>query len=940
MGFISEIAASLYRRYGEEISSLRIVFPSRRARLFFNDALARLADRPLWQPLFLSIDQLMAPLAGLETAGNEKLIAELYRIYSEYHDETFDSFYFWGEMLLADFDQIDKYRVDADALFANIDDLKAIDERFGELTGEQREIITRFWRNFHSGNPESHEKGEFLRIWKTLRPIYHRFRGALDRQGLAYAGMIHRRAAENLLAGVAQVAPHKYIVAGFNALTECEKTFFDHLRREGLAEFFWDCDDYYLDDAAQEAGLFLRENVRRYPQREPFAAAHFTQPKRIAVVSSPSDALQAKYVADFLRTAPHDKSTAIVLTDENLLLPVLYSAAAVADRINVTMGYPLRQTLACSFVERLLALQGRARNGQFHHSDAVGLLSHPFIKDSAATGLIKQIREGRLRYVEGSLLRRSPLSEAVFVRREGWRQLAEYLVDALTTVARQPCDGDDRGERTEYFATLVDTVRRVAGSVENCGLEPSDRVFISLLRRHLQTVRIPYEGEPLRGVQIMGILETRSLDFDNVLLLSANDDTFPGNRRGSPSFIPYNLRGAYGLPDASHHEGVYAYYFYRLLQRARRIEIAYCSTSDERRTGEESRYIYQLRYESPHTVVDRQIALDVSHGDLEPIEIAKTGRTAAALDAFMRGERRLSPSSFYAYVECPLKFYFRAVLRLNAEEELTEEIEAPMFGNILHRAMELLYAPLVGATDAGVRIGALIGSAQVSEAVESAIRSEYLAGFALPREEYGGNLMLARETVTRYIDGAILPYDAAGGFTVEATEREVGCEFELDGGRKATLYGKADRMDGVGARLRIVDYKSGAPQGRFGGVETLFSPVRKERSSAVLQTLIYSMILSRDGTAGKEREPRAATAAEAIQPALYYIRDMEKPGFSPLLFDTAAGEHIASYAQCAEEFELRLGGKMAELFDTAVPFRQCDDADTCAMCDFREICKR
>jgi hypothetical protein len=932
-----------------------MVFPSRRARLFFNDALARLTDKPLWQPTFISVDQLMAPLAGLATAGGEKLVAELYKTYSQYHKETFDSFYFWGGTLLADFDQIDKYRVEADALFANIDDLHAIDEIFSSLSDEQREIIARFWRTFDART--SKEQQEFLRVWRTLGPVYHDFKASLERQGLAYTGMMHRRAAENMEAGAAALAPGRYIVAGFNALTECEKTLFDHMQHERLAEFFWDYDHYYVDAAEQEAGLFLRENIRRYPQQEEFDTHNFVQPKQITVISSPSDALQSKYVGDFLRDVSHDKRTAIVLTDENLLLPTLYSAAALAPEINVTMGYPLRQTLAYSFAERLLGLQSRARmRGDrpfFYHSDVVGILSHPFIKNGPAQQLVDRIRTGRLIYVDRNTLVTSPLLEAIFTRREGWRQVADYLADTLATVARLPYDGEDRAVRTEYFAVMVEAVRRVAGSVENCDLELSDRVFISLLRRHLQTVRIPYEGEPLRGVQIMGILETRNLDFDNVLLLSANDDTFPGNRSGAPSFIPYNLRGAYGLPDASHHEGVYAYYFYRLLQRAKRMDIAYCSTSDERRTGEESRYIYQLRYESPHTVVNRQIALDISHGDPEAITIPKSGRTAEALRAFLNGKRRISPSSFYAYVECPLKFHFRSVMRLETAEELAEEIDAPAFGNILHKAMELLYSDLVRNSDPGAAIRAMIGAPQVEEAVYRAIESEYLSDFALPRDEYGGNLMLARDTVMRYINGAILPYDAAGGFTVAALEKEVDCLFEFGPG-SVMLYGKADRIDRVGSRWRIVDYKSGSPQSKFAGVEALFSSSRRERNSAVLQTLMYSMMVTRRmevaGSSGTVQQAvgsgamQPAGASGAVQPALYYIRAMEQPDFSPLLFDASRndgkGEHMASYAECAEDFERLLGEKMAELFDFDRPFKQCDDADTCALCDFREICKR
>lgn len=928
MGFITDIAGALYGRYGDEISSLCIVFPSRRAGVFFNDALAQVAAKPLWQPSFMSVDQIMEEAAGLTVVENEKLITELYKVYSQYHDETFDSFYFWGGMLLSDFDQIDKYLVDAEALFSNIVDLKQLDD-FSFLSEDQREIVTRFWRNFDPKGRPSNEKTEFMRVWRTLAPIYKQYKEGLAAQGLAYSGMMHRAAADNIRNNTAAPGERKYIVAGFNALTACEKILFDHLRDTGQAEFFWDYDDYYIADANQEAGLFLRENIKRYPQAERFATDNFSRPKEITVVGAPSDSLQAKYVHDFLNQGVAlDKRTAIVLTDENLLLPVLYSAAAVDTPINVTMGYPLRQSLAYSFVERLLELQSGARvrgsQTSFYHSHVLGLLSHPYIREEGE--LAAEIAKGRLIYVNERFLARTPLLEAIFKPGEGWREKAAYLTEVIALVAALRNDGSDRRERTEYFATMSEAIKRVAGSVENCGLELSDKVFISLLRRHLQSIRIPYEGEPLAGVQVMGILETRALDFENVVVLSVNDDTFPGNRMVSPSFIPYNLRGAYGLPDASHHEGVYGYYFYRLLQRAQKIDLVYCSTSDQRRTGEESRYIYQLRYESGHAISEKHIALDISCGEGETITVAKEGAAADVLRDFLEGRRRLSPTSFYAYVECPLKFYFRSVGGLDVERRLTEEIEAPMFGTILHKAMENLYKNLVGVASPETAIGSLIGSYEVEAAVENAIQSEYLAQMELSRDEFGGNLLLAKEVVVKYINSSVLPYDARGGFTIEALEMKLGLGVNFNGGQ-VQFYGVADRIDRTPEGVRIIDYKTGAADNQFKGIEALFSPKAKERSAAALQTLIYAMMAS------------AAYGGNA-QPALYYVRAMTSPDFSPLLYDLSQKEPIVSFEQYRKEFEPLLAAKLAEMFNFAAPFLQCEDSDTCLWCDYKRICKK
>ncbi|GHU99133.1 hypothetical protein FACS1894159_02680 [Bacteroidia bacterium] len=991
MTFLEELATTLYGRYGDEVSSLCIVLPTRRARLFLNDALASLAERPLWQPAYTSIDTLAERLSGLKTASRERLITELYKVYRNYHNESFDTFYHWGEMLLADFDQVDKYRVRADELFANIHDLREIDTQFADMNPEQRQIVERFWSAFAAGGGfasgsgseesptatasatpiagRSQEKERFMEVWRTLAPIYHDYRRTLEAQGIAYAGMMHRRAAEKLIAlkDAPDDAPEdvlggvRYIVAGFNALSECEKALFDHLRDRCRAEFYWDYDSYYTDAAEQEAGLFLRSNIRRYPQSTEFETDNFAKHKEMVVVGAPSDSLQAKYAADFLHEATTDRKTAIVLTDENLLTPTLYSVSTVAEQINITMGYPLRQTLAYSFAERLLQLRAtvRQRDGRtlFHHTEVVGILTHPFLRDHATeqtAGLVHQIIEGRLIYADAEALGVTPLLAMIFPASApgpagqpsatqttaslsvenasvGPGDIAAYLVETLTAVARLPYDGDQGPLRTEYFATIIEAITRVANSLEGCGIELSDKVFASLLRRHLQSVRIPYEGEPLQGVQIMGILETRNLDFDNMLLLSVGDDTFPGNRMGAPSFIPYNLRAAYGLPDASHHEGVYAYYFYRLLQRARKVHIVYCSASDERRTGEESRYIYQLRYESGHTIGERRLRLEINHTRDNTIAVGKRGVVADELGRMLDGRRRLSPSALNGWVDCPLKFYFRSVAALSPADELTEQIEAPMLGTILHKAMELLYGDLVGAPRPQKRMAALIGSREVDDAVEQAIRSQYLNKFTLPREEYGGNLLLAGDIVCKYINSAILPFDARGESIIEGLEVELKAPFAFptpEGMRSVTLYGKADRTERLpDGTLRIVDYKTGTPSAGFGGVEALFSPSFRERNGAALQTLLYALMATRMGNA-------------TVQPALYYVRNLSAEDYSPLLVDSSARTEVAEYGQVRVQLEAMLARSLGELFDFGSLFTQCNDRETCRMCDFANICRR
>ena len=954
-GFLEEVAADLYARYGEGLSERAVLFPSRRARLFFVDALGRIAGRPMWQPEWVTIDDLTGEISGLHTGDRVRLITELYKVYSAYHNEPFDKFYFWGDMLLTDFDTIDKYLIDAQMLFRNISEIKEIEADISYLTPAQLRILS-FWSSFGEQADLSEEKRRFLAIWKTLGPIYRRFRERLSSLGIAYNGMVQRAAADRIRGGgFAFPEPRRYVVAGFNALSECEKRLFGFLATAAETDFYWDYDSYYKDDPEQEAGMFVRSNVAQFPPRTELRYDNMRGEKQIVSVAAVSNAVQCKYAAAILadlarRRREEDsgiaagarpalgKETAVVLTDENLLLPLLYALPADIGRVNVTMGFPLRQSLAYTFVERLVELQNhRRRKGDgctFYHADVAGILAHPYVAecDAALTRTMHEeiVRDRRIS-VDAAWLGRNELLKRIFTPAATWRELSDYMLDVVAAVARQPYEGDDARQRVEFLAVIAEQVTKLRNSLDECDIDLTAEVYTSLLRRHLQTLRIPFEGEPLEGIQIMGILETRNLDFENVIILSMNDDNFPGNHMAQASFIPCNLRAAYELPTPEHHEGVYAYYFYRLLQRAETVHLAYCSRSDDKRTGEPSRYVYQLEYESPHRPLRRAIRLGVNLTKTEPVSASKTGRTARILEEYLDGGgRSLSPTAFYQYVECPLRFYFRHVAGLKPVEEIAEEIDLPMFGTILHRAMELLYMPLLGDPNPQRIIASLPGTPAVKEAVVRAVNEEYLQDPKATEEEYGGSVLLVRDVVRKYIDSCILPYDASQrGYAVERLEAPVEYRVPLERNgrvRSVGFAGKADRIDRLSdGALRVVDYKTGKPHNRFRDVAALFSSVAAERSPAVLQTLLYAMMLSQSENCD-------------VQPALYYVRSMQDERFSPLLVE--GDRPVLRFSDYRESLNGHLQKTLSELFDFSKPFEQCEDRSVCAYCDFREICRR
>lgn len=944
--FLEEVAHDLYTRYGDAVSSLSILFPSRRARIFFVDALSRIIHRPLWQPHYGSMDELMGEISGLHLGDKLRLVTELYKVYSEFHDEPFDKFYFWGEMLIADFDMIDKYRIDAEQLFSNIEELKEIEADLSYLTPTQQEIIARFWSSLGPEADLSKEKRRFLKIWRSLHDVYTRYRERLSALGIGYGGLIQRTAIERLEAEAYQLRgePHS-VVVGFNALSTCERSLLKYLQTNAKTDFYWDSDRYYLDRPEQEAGMFIRRNLVDFPPLERFGEDRFARPKKLQAVAAVSNAVQCKYAAkvllDWAKEHPLDKETAVVLTDENLLTPLLYALPQALGKVNVTMGYPLRQTLAYTFVERLIELQRHARREgeewSFYHVDVMGLLNHPFVTliDSPLLAEIQErCIENHLIRIPQSLLMCHPLLEILFCATPTWQELSAWMLRLLEAIVELPYAGADADRRIEFLSVTATEIHKLRNSLERCAMELSLEVYCSLLRRHLQTLRIPFKGEPLEGVQVMGILETRNLDFKNVIILSMTDDNFPGNHMSQASFIPYNLRAAFELPTPEHHEGVYAYYFYRLIQRAERVTMLYCSHADEKSTGEPSRYIRQLDYESPHAVEQIEVGVDVNLMPVEPITVEKDDRVMRALMRYVDPTSRatLSPTALYRYVACPLRFYFHSVAALESEDTVVEEIDAPMFGTILHAAVQMLYARLEGESHPGATLRAMLRSGEVERAVEQAIAEKYFNRPQVAPEAYSGSMLLVHDIVIRFLKRGVMAYDANNdGFTVLGREKEVEARFPFAVNGKEyqlKLFGIIDRLDRLDdGRLRVVDYKTGKPHLDFAGIEALFHGEAKERQSNILQTLLYSMMLNH-------------TQGCDVIPSLYYVRHMHREAFSPLLNDTQEGATGLPYSHYAALFEALLREVLTELYDPTIPFRQCADEKSCSYCDFKLLCKR
>ncbi len=953
--FLQQVAEKLYKRYGDEISSLKVVLPSRRARLFFSDALSSLIDHPIWQPRYMSMDDIMCHYSTLQVGEKVRLITELYRIYAEHHpSETFDKFYFWGEILLSDFDLIDKYIIDADMLFSNLYDLKELESDLSYLSDEMRRTIHSFWSHFSDKASLSEEQHKFLSLWQSLGPIYHKYRAHLSKLGIAYPGMIYRSAVEY----IEQSQPEdesqtRYVFIGFNALSECERRMLTYLNRNGQCDLYWDYDTYYTENPNQEAGRFLRENIKKFAPKDEIKSDNFLSiNKKIQAISCVSNVAQCKHVNTILReispSLEFDKQTVIILTDESLLLPLLHSLPTneaegkrVSDEVNVTMGYPLRQTTAYSLLERLIELQRNCRTGKsttFYHTDVIGLLAHPYISKSLgkqADEKRKQIIKGRFIRIEKEFFADNESLSKIFSQTENYQSLSQYLIEVLSLVSSLMPEEEDQSLQLSYLSLMVDNIIDLDNSLKNCNIEISTSIYTSLLRRHLQTIRIPFSGEPLRGLQIMGILETRNIDFRNVIILSMNDDNFPGKVGNDSSFIPYNLRAAYGIPTPEYHESVYAYYFYRLLQRAERVDMLYCSQADKNSTGEQSRYIYQLDYESPYLLSRTNVGVDVAVDQYTEISIPKQGSVAEALERYVCKDgtkvKPLSPTSFARYIACPMQFYLSDIAGIKLPDTLSEDVDHSIFGNILHHAMDFIYSQIKNVANPSHELQQMLDGNNVEQAVINAINHKYLNQPDATPSEYTGNLVLVKDIITKYIRQGIIPHDIRNNaFALLHCEKTISTSFAISDGRDIAIGGIADRIDSLdNGNLRVVDYKTGRSHLEIRNIESLFEGENRSNYRYPLQTMLYSMVLNHDQ--GRD-----------VEPALYFARDMNQENYSPQIIHTDDDAPLI-YSTYAKEFEEKLRQKLDELFNTELAFERCsleESKNICKYCDFKKICKR
>ena len=954
--FLYQVASLFYEKWGAEVSCLAFVFPNRRTGLFFQKYLSEVADTPLFSPTILTINDLFIQLSGKQSADRISMLFILYDIYIRQSGstETFDEFLYWGEMLLNDFDDIDKYMANARMLFSNVTDLREIENDFDFLSDEQIAAIRSFWSSFYPRGDTPNQQ-QFLAVWQVLYDLYEEFRATLAAEGKGYEGMIFREVVESMERGESPDLPYEQIVfVGLNALSVSEERFLAQLQKREIADFYWDYVSDKVTDPDNKASYFVSRNLKSFPSSMKLPPEEKVKTE-IEVIGIPSGIGQAKHVytllSDWCKEAEMSSEealrTAVILPDEHLLIPVLNAIPEQIRRINVTMGYPLAGTPVASLIEYILALQKNVRyidrNPLFYFRDVLPVLNHRYILSTSPeiiSSLVKEITENNKIYISHTELGKTPLLEILFTPVTGVEAFSDYLIKVLEELnkvmsALSDEEEEDAPQRTndleqEFIFHYFTTVNRMKEVMKDARIEMKIDTFFRLLKRVTDTITIPFHGEPLSGLQIMGVLETRALDFDRLIILSMNEGIFP-QRKAANSFIPYNLRRGFGLPTYEHQDSVWAYHFYRLIERASHVSLLYDTRSNGLQTGEVSRFVHQLHYHYEVPMRDKLVVYNVSSSKTPPLAVPKREDIMRRLDAYRKGgSKAISASAINTYLDCPLKFYFSVVEGIREEEEVSETIESDVFGSILHKVMEELYKPFQGKMVTVDLLKAIRkDTALLTGAIARAFASEFFKTEVV-RSLTGQNYLIG-EMIRKYVEKILERDGKLTPFVYIESERKINGLISLSDHSEIRLKGFIDRVDEVLDAIRIIDYKSGSGTTTFSSIESLFNKEEKDRAKAVMQVFMYCWMYAHF----------TENKGKTIQPGIYYVRSLFSDPFDPSVYhriERGKSEKVEDFSGYAQAFEEGLRGCLDEIFNPEIPFTQTPTGKACSYCPFKGIC--
>ena len=964
--FLSYVAADLLKKYGHDLSHVCVVFPNKRASLFLDNELMDQSAKPLWSPRYTTISELFRLQSHRIVADPIKSICDLHKCYLECTgmDESLDLFYGWGQLLLADFDDVDKNLANPDRVYANVKDQHYFDDT-SFLGDTQKEALKRFfsnWTDYH----DTKLKERFLRLWSQLGTIYHHFNDCLSSQGLGYEGSIFREVAESS----SLTLPHNhYIFVGFHVLSASEKKLFNMVKAEKKAHFYWDFDNYYLKKDMNESdpGYYINQQLTLFPNEfgdDEAIYDNFRRKKNITFISAPSQDIQARYVDTWLKSTPTPSArpdTAIVLCDESLLPSVIHSMPSSAGSINITSGLPLRLSPVYSFVMRLIEMQtiGHPRNTDKYRLTYVkNVLLHPLTVciSEAASHLLQELQNARRYFPTRQELQDDEKLSLLFMDIDtkddetktysSSRQMLSYLTAIIKLLGKTI----DESTQKETDPLLKETVYRVytilnrlSGLIDSGDLSVDIITLQRLFTQIVDTTTVPFHGEPAVGLQVMGVLETRNLDFKHLLVLSCNEKNMP-KASSSTSLIPYVIRQAYGLSTPEHQSTIYSYYFYRMLQRAEDVTFVYCNVPDNRHSGEMSRFMLQMLVDATHTIERKSLLTEIKPLNFRPEPIEKDDVIMEKLrQRFTTDEKKaLSPTAINRYLRCPLIFYYNYLCNIKEPNDTDEDIDNMMFGSIFHKAAEILYKfkmPHQYHVDKCDVEYALHHHEIIEQCVDEAFNEEYfnIKGNVKRVPEYNGLQLLNRSVIIKYLKQLLNVDQELAPFTIKFLEKDVYDELTLFAGTADEHHlkygGVIDRWDQEtdedGTRyMRVLDYKTGSKvQGDLPDVEAIFSQdYISKHSDYYLQTFIYSLIVSKWHNEEHQK----------VRPALLFIQKAAAMDYNPIL--KIGKKHIDDVAIYRDDFMKKLQEVVEEMFNPKTSFEPTQDEKRCNNCPYRKLC--
>jgi len=942
--FLHKLAQELFAKYRSDISALQVVFPSRRAGIYFKKYLSEIIKAPLWSPVTCGVSEFISENSDKLIADDLTLIFELYEVYKKYAaDVSFDKFYPWGEIILRDFDEIDKNHAEADYIFRILREHKKIEEDF-EFNISDIDEFYRFWNSF-SGKDINILQEEFIKTWEILGKVYHEFRSSLVNKNICYEGMAYRNLYEEVKTGKFTTDHKKIIFAGFNQLNKCEEGIIAELLKQDIAEVFWDADKYYINDKLQESGKFLRENFVKLQLNGPKWIEDSLSGSEINVriIGSPLEVSQAKVLGNELSKLPAGNrlKTAIILPDDSLLMPVLRSIPANIDKINITMGYSFKNSLLYSLFEALRDLNinsmGDGRTKEFYHKDIINVLLHPYIRETAPmeiNELVNLINKRNIIYASLKYLKKifdsaNLLFDDIFTSADTAYESYDYISKIIAALSETISKSSHASVYENEFLTRSGTeLNRIKDILDKYSADVERETFWNILLENSKRLKIPFSGEPLEGIQIMGMLETRSLDFDNVYILSVNEGILP-RETGMSSFIPFAIKKAFKLPVSEDTEADYAYYFYRLMQKAKNVTLIYNTETGIISAGEKSRFIMQV--ESELAVINKNVKLEslLLLGDIElPKRREITIEKSDEVLELLKSEKQFSATTLSSYINCPLQFYFKKAAKLKEEEEVEEYFSAAAFGNIFHQLMDILYRDDIGKEITAEMLSAKIKwfNKNYDELWKQAC--EELKEYAEFSKIKQGKNLLYKSVINKLINKVLDNDSSEAPFKILELENDAkrAVILNINGSTvEINLYGRLDRVEIKDGITRIIDYKTGTVDTSkqtskvtdFEHIERIFEDIKFKEN---FQQLFYASLYL------------DANKSSKLTVGIYPLKKISDGVF---WFES---EPINSEKR--EIFESKLNGLLTKIFDKKTPFTQTTDTDRCKYCPYKSICYR